>query len=96
MDQRDFVGTDGTRLQRLDAVKDVVGAFIAARQGERLALIVFGSRAFVQAPFTEDLRSLNALLEQTSVGMAGRIPPSAMRSAWPSAASKSARSSNGC
>ena len=71
MDQRDFVGTDGTRLQRLDAVKDVVGDFIAARQGERLALIVFGSRAFVQAPFTEDLRSLGALLDQTGVGMAG-------------------------
>ncbi len=36
-----------------------------------MALIIFGTRAFVQAPFTEDLNSLNGFLDQTAVGMAG-------------------------
>lgn len=71
MDQRDFQSTDGTPKQRLAAVKDVLRAFIAERQGDRMALIIFGTRAFVQAPFTEDLNSLNGFLDQTQVGMAG-------------------------
>ena len=71
MDDRDFLTEDGTRLQRLDAVKRVVGDFIEARDGDRIALIVFGAKAFVQAPFTEDLQTVRALLDQTEVGMAG-------------------------
>ncbi len=71
MDKRDFVAEDGTPSQRLEAVKRVVGRFIKARAGDRVSLIVFGSKAFVQAPFTEDLTTVRKLLEQTEVGMAG-------------------------
>lgn len=71
MDQHDFKGADGQNRQRLDAVTDVLRQFIAERDGDRMALIVFGTRAFVQAPFTEDLQSLNGFLDQTRVGMAG-------------------------
>ncbi|MEO9779403.1 MAG: VWA domain-containing protein [Sedimentitalea sp.] len=71
MDERDFVGEDGERQQRLDAVKSVMKEFIAARDSDRMALIVFGTKAFVQAPFTEDLQSLDGFLDQTQVGMAG-------------------------
>jgi len=71
MDQRDFTGTDGERMQRLDAVKSVVGRFVEERDGDRVALIVFGTRAFIQAPFTEDLRTVRELLDQTEVAMAG-------------------------
>lgn len=71
MDERDFVSEDGTRQQRLEAVKSVMKAFIAERDSERMALIVFGTKAFVQAPFTEDLQSLDGFLDQTQVGMAG-------------------------
>ncbi|NOD63403.1 MULTISPECIES: VWA domain-containing protein [unclassified Ruegeria] len=71
MDQRDFTSSDGAPTQRLAAVKDVLRQFIAERQGDRMALIIFGTRAFVQAPFTEDLNSLNGFLDQTQVGMAG-------------------------
>lgn len=71
MDERDFVAIDGARKQRLEAVKDVLRRFIAERDGDRMALIVFGTRAFVQAPFTEDLQSLSGFLDQTAVGMAG-------------------------
>ncbi|MEX0339366.1 MAG: VWA domain-containing protein [Arenibacterium sp.] len=71
MDERDFVAKDGTRLQRLEAVKQVLVSFFDARDSDRVALIVFGTRAFVQAPFTEDLQSLQGFLDQTIAGMAG-------------------------
>ena len=71
MDQKDFTDSNGAPQQRLDAVKDVLRQFISERQGDRMALIIFGTRAFIQAPFTEDLNSLNGFLDQTQVGMAG-------------------------
>ncbi|UCH40892.1 MAG: VWA domain-containing protein, partial [Gammaproteobacteria bacterium] len=69
--ETDFVNKDGSRVQRLAAVKRVVGDFVAAREGDRVALIVFGTKAFVQSPFTEDLGTVRELLDQTGVGMAG-------------------------
>lgn len=71
MDARDFKGPEGEPVQRLEAVKDVMRQFIAERDGDRMAMIIFGTRAFVQAPFTEDLQSLNGFLDQSVVGMAG-------------------------
>jgi Ca-activated chloride channel family protein len=52
-------------------VRDVVRSFVAQRDGDRMALIVFGSKAYVQAPLTEDLRTIADLLDRTEVGMAG-------------------------
>ncbi len=71
MDAVDFPGEDGKPIQRLAAVQEVVEAFLNDRTGDRIALIVFGSRAYVQAPLTEDLDTVKALLLQTEVGMAG-------------------------
>lgn len=71
MDAKDFVAPDGARKQRLEGVRGVVGSFIAGRNGDRMALIVFGSKAYVQAPLTEDLQTIGELLNQTEVGMAG-------------------------
>lgn len=71
MDAVDFVTPDGTRVQRLEGVKTVVDDFIAAREGDRIALIVFGSQAFLQSPLTESLSTISDLMAQTEVGMAG-------------------------
>ena len=71
MDARDLKDADGNPLQRLDAVKDVINDFIIEREGDRVALVVFGSNAYLQTPFTEDLESAAELMEQTQVGMAG-------------------------
>jgi Ca-activated chloride channel family protein len=71
MDTRDFETPEGPPKQRLAAVRDVVRAFVESREGERVALIVFGSRAYVQSPLTDDLATVTALLERTEVGMAG-------------------------
>jgi Ca-activated chloride channel family protein len=71
MDKRDFSAGGGDPVQRLAAVKGVVGRFMAARDGDRIGLIVFGSKAYVQVPFTRDLRTAVSLLEAIEVGMAG-------------------------
>ncbi|MBW4935552.1 VWA domain-containing protein [Marinobacter sp. F4206] len=71
MDASDFEQPDGNTTQRLEGVKSVVNAFVRERQGDRLALIVFGSKAYVQVPLTEDLSSIENMLERTAVGMAG-------------------------
>jgi Ca-activated chloride channel family protein len=71
MDETDFMAEDGSSMQRLEGIKRVVGRFIEAREGDRVALIVFGQKAFVQSPFTEDLRTVREMLEATEVGMAG-------------------------
>jgi Ca-activated chloride channel family protein len=72
MDQRDFKAPDGAMLTRLDGVKRVVKDFIARRKGDRVALILFGTRAYLQVPFTQDLETAQLLLDQTAVGMAGQ------------------------
>ncbi|HKA81135.1 MAG TPA: VWA domain-containing protein [Xanthobacteraceae bacterium] len=72
MDQRDFRAADSTMLQRLAGVKRVIGDFIARRRGDRVGLILFGTKAYVQVPFTQDLATTRTLLDQTQVAMAGQ------------------------
>ncbi|MEM1151714.1 MAG: VWA domain-containing protein [Pseudomonadota bacterium] len=71
MAEVDFLSPDGERLQRLAAVQNVVSDFVTERDGDRVALIVFGSQAYLQAPLTEDLQTITDLIDQTAVGMAG-------------------------
>jgi Ca-activated chloride channel family protein len=72
MDRRDFRSSSGEMLTRLDGVKRVIADFVARRKGDRIALILFGTKAYVQVPFTQDLQMAQQLLEQTQVGMAGQ------------------------
>ncbi len=71
METRDFTDASGAQVDRLTAVKQVLDDFLARRKGDRVGLIFFGSAAFVQAPFTEDLDALRALLDEAQVRMAG-------------------------
>ena len=71
MDERDFKDASGAPAQRLETVKRIAGDFIERREGDRIALIVFGTRAYLQTPFTEDLSTVREMLEQIEVGMAG-------------------------
>ncbi|GAB6035084.1 VWA domain-containing protein [Galenea microaerophila] len=61
----------GHHVDRLTAVKSVVKQFIHQRQGDRMALVVFGTQAFIQSPLTYDLSTLARLLDETQIGMAG-------------------------
>jgi Ca-activated chloride channel family protein len=72
MDQPDFRNPDGQVLTRLNGVKRVLKDFIARRHGDRIALILFGTRAYLQVPFTQDLATTELLLQQSQVGMAGQ------------------------
>jgi Mg-chelatase subunit ChlD len=71
MDTTDFTDASGQRVDRLTAVKQVLDDFLARRKGDRVGLIFFGSAAFVQAPFTEDLEACRTLLDEAQVRMAG-------------------------
>ena len=71
METEDFTDDAGRTVDRLTAVKQVVGAFLDRREDDRVGLIVFGSAAFVQVPFTEDREVVRVLLDETRVRMAG-------------------------
>ena len=61
----------GEFVERLSVVKRVVETFFSARQGDRVGLILFGTQAYLQAPLTFDLASVNRLLQEAPVGIAG-------------------------
>jgi len=71
MSARDFPTGDGETIERLEAVKQVLGDFLSRRKGDRVGIVLFGSAAYVQVPFTQDLEVCRQLLDQTAVGMAG-------------------------
>ncbi len=64
---------EGKRVTRWEAVKSVMHEFIEKRKGDRMGLIFFGSSAYIQAPFTSDLSTVDLLLEEADVGMAGQM-----------------------
>lgn len=61
----------GQNVNRLLVVKRVVNQFVERRQGDRVGLILFGTQAYLQAPLTFDLTTVNRLLEEAPVGIAG-------------------------
>ena len=71
MEKKDFQAPDGEEIDRLSAVKLVLDEFLTRREGDRVGLILFGSAAFVQTPFTEDIEACRALLDEAQIGMAG-------------------------
>ncbi|MEM8548463.1 MAG: VWA domain-containing protein, partial [Pseudomonadota bacterium] len=70
MEAKDFQ-LAGRSVTRLTATKAVGGDFIDRRAGDRLGLILFGERAYQQAPLTFDRRTLKTLLFEAEIGLAG-------------------------
>ncbi len=58
-------------VSRLEIVKEVAGEFIERRDGDRIGLILFGTRAYLQAPLTFDRPTVRTLLEEAVIGLAG-------------------------
>lgn len=71
METRDFLADDGELTDRLTAAKQVLDDFLQKRDGDRVGLIFFGSAAYVQVPFTEDLEVARELLDEAQVRMIG-------------------------
>jgi Ca-activated chloride channel homolog len=59
-------------LSRLQVVQRVAGEFIRHRRGDRVGLILFGTRPYLQAPLTTDLDTVDRFLQEAVVGVAGR------------------------
>ena len=71
MDTQDMV-LNKTAVNRLKVVKKVAGEFIKRRHGDRVGLVLFGSRAYLQTPLTFDTQTTATLLEESEIGLAGR------------------------
>jgi len=70
MSIEDFKAYDGA-VDRLSATKIVMKEFINNRKGDRLGLILFGSQAYLQTPMTFDTTTVNRLLQESAIGLAG-------------------------
>lgn len=70
MQETDFI-LNGRRVDRLTATQAVATAFIRQRTGDRIGLILFGERAYLQTPLTYDRHTVTTLLNEAVVGMAG-------------------------
>lgn len=63
----------GNRMaRRIDAVKELGSDFMARRSGDRLGLILFGSRAYLQSPLSFDIQTVQRFLREAQIGFAGQ------------------------
>jgi len=64
---------DGKRVTRWNGVKNIMRDFIVRRESDKMGLIFFASNAYIQAPFTTDLKTVKTMLDEADVGMAGQM-----------------------
>ncbi len=72
MQEQDFL-INQKPVDRLTATKWVAGQFIERRTGDRVGLILFGERAYLQAPLTFDRKTVRTLLHESAIGLAGQF-----------------------
>jgi Ca-activated chloride channel family protein len=58
-------------VSRIAAVKAIAADFTSRRQGDRVGLILFGTRAYVQAPLTFDVKTVTRFIREAQLGFAG-------------------------
>ena len=58
--------------RRIDAVKALGSDFMARRSGDRLGLILFASRAYLQSPLSFDVQTVQRFLREAQIGFAGQ------------------------
>jgi len=59
----------GERINRLEAIKPVIKAFINNRPNDRIGLVVFAGKAYTLAPPTFDHEWLNSQVEKLRIGL---------------------------
>lgn len=62
---------NGTNKSRIDLVKQVAKRFISQRNGDRIGLVLFGSKPYLQTPLTFDRQSVREMLDDATIGIAG-------------------------
>lgn len=63
---------NGRPASRLAVVKRAAEQFVQARVGDRIGLILFGTRAYLQTPLTYDRQSVLHRIDDATVGLAGQ------------------------
>ena len=71
MEEQDFQ-LNGEWVDRLTATKAVARDFIERRVGDRIGLILFGRETYLQAPLTFDRKTVQTLLDEAVIGLAGK------------------------
>jgi len=61
----------GRPVDRLAVVKSIISEFITKREGDRIGLVLFGEKAYLQTPLTFDLNTVQFMLDETEIGLAG-------------------------
>jgi Ca-activated chloride channel homolog len=59
----------GERINRLQAIKPIIQAFITQRRGDRIGMVVFSGRAYTLAPLTFDHDWLGRQVERLKLGL---------------------------
>ncbi len=70
MQEQDFI-INKQQVDRLTAIKFIARDFIARRTGDRIGLILFGTQAYLQTPLTFDRKTVENLLMESAIGLAG-------------------------
>jgi Ca-activated chloride channel family protein len=60
---------NGQRLNRLQAIKPVIQAFIERRPADRIGIVLFSGRAYTLSPLTTDHAWLSQQLERVHIGL---------------------------
>lgn len=60
---------DGRRINRIDAIRPVIQAFIERRPSDRIGIVVFSGHAYTLAPLTTDHAWLAQQLQRVRVGI---------------------------
>jgi Ca-activated chloride channel family protein len=71
MEEQDFQ-LNGRWVDRLTATKSIAKEFIERRIGDRIGLILFGRETYLQTPLTFDRATVQVLLDEAVIGLAGQ------------------------
>lgn len=71
MEKTDFF-LDGEPISRLGAVKRTAAAFVRARRGDRIGLVIFGDQAYFAQPLTFDVDAVARTIDESQIGISGR------------------------
>lgn len=67
----DMKKPNGKMESRFDLVMRVANDFLDTRKGDRVGLILFGTRAYLQTPLTFDIPTVKKMLDDSSIALPG-------------------------
>ena len=67
----DMKKADGTTESRFDLVMRVANEFLDTRKGDRVGLILFGTKAYLQTPLSFDIPTVKKMLNDASIALPG-------------------------